>query len=336
MRGTARLTHNECVKHIIALSFAALAAASAFGQTSPAPYKGPKKRIAVMPMSTDAPAAQSGFQELIRTYKSENNINTVDQVGRKMTEMLTTALVQTGRFVVLERAAIQDVRDEMAVTAELGNDKTAVKKGNVMGAQILVRAAVTEFAPHRKSGGSGISLGGIRVGGSQDTAAVTLDVRFFDPNTSQVLFSETAEGTSKSEAQAIGFSVGSFGFGGGQSANQPIDKATRDAILKAVNIIVAKMDKVPWEGKIAKAQDDGTLILNRGTNDGLKEGDVLQVYKPGEVIKDPDTDAVLGRDKDVYIGEVRITWVSDNVSRGTFSGTGKPANGFVVRFSEKQ
>ncbi|MFX8512323.1 hypothetical protein ABTM04_20730, partial [Acinetobacter baumannii] len=60
---------------------------------APEPYKGPKKRIAVMPMSTDAPAAQTGFQELIRAAKSESNVNTVDQVGRKMTEMLTTALI---------------------------------------------------------------------------------------------------------------------------------------------------------------------------------------------------------------------------------------------------
>jgi len=297
-------------------------------------YKGPKKRIAVVPIDASK-VPQSSVDEFANIYKSQNNIHTAADVGNRLTEMLTTALDNTGRFVLLEREAIGDIKNEMAVTAELGNDQTAVKKGSVLGAQMLVKAAVTEFAPSRTHGGGGITLGGISVGGGGSDATVTLDLRFIDPNTSQVLFTAKAEGKSSSRGGSLGFSVGSLGVQGGGGEDQPIERATRDAIEKAVKVVIDKMAPLPWEAKIADFSDDGTVVLNRGANDGLHVGDVLKVFKPGKVIKDPDTGEVLGRDQDTLIGSATITWVNDRLSKASFTGSGtdKPQTGFLVKLN---
>jgi curli biogenesis system outer membrane secretion channel CsgG len=302
-------------------------------QTKPAvTYKGPKKRIAVVPIDAST-VPQSSVDEFAQIYKSQNNIHTPSDVGNRLTEMLTTALDNTGRFVLLEREAIGDIKNEIAVTAELGNEQTAVKKGNLLGAQMLVKAAVTEFAPNRTHGGGGITLGGISVGGGGSDATVTLDLRFIDPSTSQILYTAKAEGKSSSRGGSLGFSVGSLGVQGGGGENQPIERATRDAIEKAVKIVIDKMAPLPWEAKVADFSDDGTVLLNRGSNDGLKVGDVLKVFKPGKVVKDPDTGEVLGRDQDTLVGTATITWVNDRLSKASFAGAGadKPQTGFLVK-----
>ncbi|MBS1718641.1 MAG: hypothetical protein JSS72_13015 [Armatimonadetes bacterium] len=299
-------------------------------------YNGPKKRIAVAQMSIDN-RSRDAWEGWLKTYKSERNINTADDVGLHMTEMLTTALIDTKRFVVLERGeGVNDVRSEIKLTQELGNQQTQVKAGNVLGAQIIVRAAVTEFQAHSKRRGGGFSIGPVKLGGDNDEAKLVLDVRFIDASTLQVLDSVTADGTSKSSAAIVGLNVGSFSGAAGGSDADPVEKATRDALTKAVIKIVERMQSVPWEAKVAKINDDGVIILNRGENDGLKVGDSLKLYKAGEIITDPDS-GEKSRDQDTYIGEVTITWVGPKLSRCTLSG-GKPDPKvqYIVRYTDKQ
>jgi curli biogenesis system outer membrane secretion channel CsgG len=317
-------------KTLVALMFTSLVA-GAVAQDAKAlpPYKGPKKRIAVMKIEASN-VSDGRFTELADIYKSETGVRSRADLESRLTEMLTTALDSTGRFILLERANLDDIRGEMAVTAELGNEQSAVKKGNVLGAQMLIRAAVTEFEPRKKASGGGISIGGVSLGGSAGEASVILDIRFVDPNTSQVLYTAKAEGTSKSSGVVAGLSVGNVGLGGGTSDKQPIDRAVRNAVEKAVLAVVTKMDPLPWEARIAKVGEDGTFILNRGSNDGLKEGDRLKVYTPGETITDPETGEVLGREEDKLVGEATITWLSDKLSKASFSGY-QPKTNFIIK-----
>ncbi|MEI6913811.1 MAG: CsgG/HfaB family protein, partial [Armatimonadota bacterium] len=165
-------------------------------------YTGPKQRIAVMPMTAEG-KAEDLFGQWANIYKSENRAYTSEDVGRKLTEMLTTALFDTGRFVILERQNVGDIRDEIAIGAELGNEKTAVKKGNVLGAQILVRAAVTEFENSASGQSGGVSFKGFKIGGNKGKAKVVIDVRMYDSTTSQILYNAKADGDSTSQGGAI-------------------------------------------------------------------------------------------------------------------------------------
>jgi curli biogenesis system outer membrane secretion channel CsgG len=305
---------------------------SAIAQERPSlkPYTGPKKRIAVMKIDASS-VSRSRYSDLANIYKSERGVRTQDDLESRLTEMLTTALDSTGRFILLERANLDDIREEIAIGKELGNEKTAVQKGNVLGAQMLIRAAVTEFEPRKKEGSGGVSIGGVNVGGSQGEASVILDIRFIDPNTSQVLYTAKAEGTSKSSGLAGGIRIGNVSLGGGQADRQPIDRAVSNAVEKAVFAVVDKLEALPWEARVAKVNEDGTFILNRGSNDGVREGDRLAVYAPGEVITDPETGEVLGREEDKLIGEARVTWVSDKLAKATYTGPNKLATSDVLR-----
>ena len=146
-----RLKWNTAILSLVAVSMLAAAPAKSAqdkkDDLSKLPeYHGPKKRLAVMPMDVPAEAwtAWSSY------YQGANNVNSAEEVGQKMTAMLTTALLSTGRFRILERQNIGDVKDEIKTGEELGNAQTAVKKGSVLGAQILVRCSLTEFQPKSK------------------------------------------------------------------------------------------------------------------------------------------------------------------------------------------
>ena len=294
--------------------------------------QGPKKRVAVAPMDI-ARRDNSGFQELIAVLKSTNNINTLSDVGLKMTSMLTTALNESGHFVVLERQDFGDIKGEMELTAEYGNQQTQVKKGNVLGAQMIIRAEVTEFTDNKNRKGGGLSLGPIQIGGAKKVAAVTIDLKFVDPNTSQVLHTAKAEGTSESSAAAVALNIGSLGLAGGESKEQPIEKATRDALGKAVLVVIDRMQSVPWEARVAKVEADGTLLLNRGANDGVAIGESFAVFAPGESVIDPETGESLGRGEDTWIGDCTVTWVSDRIAKARLSGAASQpvATNFVVK-----
>ncbi len=323
---------------IVALTVSPLAAKDdSEKDVKPAPkpvYTGPKKRIAVMPMTAEGKTGDL-FGQWANIYKSQNRVYTSEDVGNRLTEMLTTALFDTGRFVILERQNIGDIRDEIAIGAELGNEKTAVKKGSVLGAQILVRAAVTEFENTSSGQGGGLSIKGFKIGGGKGKAKVVIDVRMYDAGSSRVLYNASADGDSSSQGGSIALNIGSFGVGAGAEKNEPIERATRNAIEKAVMFIVAKMDAVPWEGRIATVKEDGTIYLNRGSDDGLKVGDRLIVYKAGEPITDPETDEIIGREEDVRIGATSVSWVDKRLSRIKPIAGNKIEKNYVVKLASE-
>jgi hypothetical protein len=80
-------------------------------------------------------------------------------------------------------------------------------------------------------------------------------------------------------------------------------------------------------GKIAKAAG-GAIYVNVGAEAGIKEGDEYDVYRAGEVIKDPDTGEVLGANE-MKVGRIKITAVRGPrlSSAITLSGSGyKPGD----------
>jgi len=268
-------------------------------QVKPSPerakYKGPKKRIAVMDFEVKVPSAHR-------------------KIGSGMAEMLTTALQETGNFVVLERKELGDIikEQDLALTGRVGRE-TAAKIGEILGAQVLVRGAVTEFEEKV----SGAAVGGVllkkRTGaGVQTTSArVACDIRMYDATTGVILeaTSEEAKASSVGVALAGVLRTGDI-VGGGFSVKTPLGKATRECIEKIVNGIVDRMETVPWQAKIVKV-DRGGVYINAGGNAGIKIGEVFQVYRIGEELIDPDTGLSLGAEQ-TYAGKIEINKVEKN------------------------
>ena len=192
-------------------------------------YNGPKARIAV-----------SRFTD--KTGKGW----WTGTIGDGMRDMLSTALFNTNRFIVLERQILQDVLAEQDLGAS-GRIKqeTAAPIGQIEGAELLVTGAVTEFEPG--SSGIGGSLGGGDVGrvvggilGGMRKSHVAIDLRVIDTRTSRIVAATSVEGEARDfnlGGMVVGSAVG--GSLGGYSKT-PIEKAIRVALGEAVNFVVTK------------------------------------------------------------------------------------------------
>jgi hypothetical protein len=105
-----------------------------------------------------------------------------------------------------------------------------------------------------------------------------------------------------------------------------------EATTKAVNELGAQLDAkasslpsvaTQISGMIADAEPDGTVIINVGSRNGVKVGDVLKVSRKVKDVKDPATGKVLRSIED-QVGTLTITQVDENSATGKFSGSGKP------------
>jgi hypothetical protein len=118
------------------------------------------------------------------------------EFARTLTEMLTTTLVNTDRFVVLERQQLQAlVAEQDLSTAGRVNKETGAATGHIIGAQAMITGDITGYSYTQQSlGGSAINLvRGLKVGGSRVSAQVIIDLRMIDAATGEVLSS--AKGT---------------------------------------------------------------------------------------------------------------------------------------------
>ena len=127
--------------------------------------------------------------------------------------------------------------------------------------------------------------------------------------------------------------VGSVPVGGAFGQNEPIGKAARDAVEKALNIIIAKTAAIKWAGRIIKRENE-LVYVNSGNNSGVKLGDSFTVYSKGEDLIDPDTGLALGA-QEKEIGRITVTEVKDKYSIARIkqekSDEGEIKDGDIVR-----
>jgi curli biogenesis system outer membrane secretion channel CsgG len=302
-----------------------------------AQYTGPKKRLGIMDMDVKVvttTAVQPTGGGVVQT--NTLIIPPPNDFGTGLTEMLTTSLVNTGRFVCLERKAIEDINaEQMLAGGPLVNASSAPGLGELLGAQALIRGAVTEYTYTVSStGGSASFLKKVGVGLSKADAAVTLDIRIYDVATGEILDSVKAEGRASSKATNVGVDMSDLQMSGAGFSETPLGHASRQAIDRAVELICERMEKRPWEGRIAEVEteEDGSvaIYINAGKRLGLKEGDVLQIVRPGKRIIDPETKTVIGRTRDNILGQCRIEEALEGVSIATpLEGQGFAVNDIV-------
>jgi curli biogenesis system outer membrane secretion channel CsgG len=236
--------------------------------------------------------------------------------GVGISDMLATALVKTGKFVVLERQELAKILEEQQVGSSGGvSAQTAAAAGNVLGVELLVFGSISEFgseeraltgdvrAPKLPSG-----LGTIGGKVQRKTVRAGVDVRLVNAVSGEVIASEHEAGTHttvgvgvKGEGEERGYNfedIASWDDTG-------IGKAAREAVENCVELIVETMEKLPWSGKIIKPYPDGSCLMKPGSDGGVTAGMEFDVYRPGEPILDPDTGEKLGAEE-TKIARIRV------------------------------
>ncbi len=242
------------------------------------------------------------------------------RLGSGAADILTTALVKTGKFDMYERERLNSVLKEQKMGASgLVDPSTAAQIGKLIGVNYIITGAVTEYGQSRAGGGGG----GVDVGKVGYHSAV--DIRMVDTTTGKIVFADTASDDKSS------FSVKVFGFGGGEKFNE---KHATEAMRGAIEKVAAKIEATPLSsssagpaaastGKAVVADVDGNSIsLNKGKEIGLQVGQKVTIWRQGKVIKDPNSGKIL-KIKYKTVGEIKLNMVEQGYAEGTVvSGTG--------------
>jgi curli biogenesis system outer membrane secretion channel CsgG len=183
------------------------------------------------------------------TDKSNNSHWWNKEIGNGMADQLTTALVETNRFIVLERANLDSVlaEQDLAASGRI-SQATGAAYGEIEGAEIAVIASVTEFDDGAKGG----SIGGSGLFGDMVSSVaagfsgthIAIDLRLVDTRTSRILFATGVEGGSTDyNFTAAATNFGGSLLGGDLSgwSNTPKEKALREIIEKTVKVMLTKI-----------------------------------------------------------------------------------------------
>lgn len=248
--------------------------------------------------------------------------------GQGMSDMLVTALVQSGEFRVIEREQLQHVLKEQDF-GQSGRvtEQTAPALGKLLGVAAIVYGSVSEFGYMSSETGAGFaSIGG---GVAKTTARVSIDVRMIDTTTGEIILADTAD--DEKSQMGLKLKTEDFSFGHkGKFDETLVGKATREAIDDLVEKITKTLEGVPWTGRIVKA-DGAKIYLNAGQDVGVTAGMRFNVYRMGEELIDPVTGLSLGAEEEM-IGTIEATDIKEKYSICTVaSGSGFGA-GDMVRY----
>ena len=286
-------------------------------------FAGKKTRAGVLAVDNNSSASTYKVTDSAgNTYESEWNIGSGTVPVNGIEAIVTDTMNRTGRFRLVERAALGDVLGEqdLATSGRVAKPSGAAT-GKVLGAEILVQVVITDYEENTSgtSGGAGGLLrkvplvGGIGI--KSGKGRVGLNFRLIDATTSEVLYTKQVESIIKESGLTLaGAGWTSDALLGGfisSYAKTPIGQAVIAGINKGVYELVKEIGARPAEGSVIKTEGD-RVWLNIG-DDGVSMGDRLTVMSKGEELIDPETGISLGS-SDSKLGDIEVIQVAEKFS----------------------
>ncbi len=222
------------------------------GEIQAEPYDGPLKRIAVAPvLDKTGKNGDSDIVTQIGLLTGEDSADTARAALSGTRDLLTTALFNTGYFILLEREGLDEVMAEQAFAADEAQQLPAAMRQQLEGAELLLLSAVTAFDPG-ESGGLAfpvpVPLNDRGDFGILDvemrTAYLAMDLRLVDVKTGRIVASTAVEGQARKFGMAM---AGLYSAGGGQIrlpgilsvfSNTPMETATFKMVDAAAHELV--------------------------------------------------------------------------------------------------
>ena len=249
------------------------------GEVQAEAYNGPKARIAIGPI-LDKTSGQNSLASELGLILGDDSDMTPATFLSGVRDMLTTALFQTNRYIILEREHLKDLMLEQEFsTSRRAGDQTALPLNHLEGVDLLVVGALTSF----DSGSSGGIAFPIPVPLDSDrrnwgvvdvemrTAVATMDIHVIDVTTGRIVAAVAVEGKARKFGAAWAglFSTrhGYIKLPGLLSVfeNTPVEKALGDMTALAAKELVKK---TPQEYYRAPAVEPPTLPDSKATPKG--------------------------------------------------------------------
>ncbi len=238
------------------------------GEIQGEPYDGPLKRIAVAAvLDHTGGKGSSDISRQIGLLTGDDRKAKASDILSGIRDLMTTALFNTERFILLEREGLDDVIAEQ--TFQEGNRSLPSRlKRKLEGAELLLLTAVTDF-DMGASGGLAFPIP-IKLNDRGDfgvldvemrSAHVAMDMRLVDVATGRVVATTAVEGSARKFGVAM---AGIFSTNGGHLRlpgllslfnNTPIEGATLEMVDSAAHELV-KNAFPPTEAERKKAEDE--------------------------------------------------------------------------------
>jgi len=237
------------------------------------------------------------------------------QIGENLSIMLESALFDTGRFVIVEREKLGDVLGEqdLAASGRTAAAKKVARTGLVRPARYIGSGAVTEVSEETAGGVGGISIKGIRVGGGKSKAHLAIIAKLIDTTTGEIVAKKRIVGEAGRAKVNLGLSFRGVSTEMGGFSKTPLGEAAQDCINQAAVFFAQTMEAYPFEGSVVKVSGD-RVIINRGSKYGVAPGATFVMKEEGELLTDPDTGEILGREEGVELGRLKVEKVLEKMS----------------------
>ncbi|MEA3286518.1 MAG: CsgG/HfaB family protein [Candidatus Marinimicrobia bacterium] len=243
--------------------------------------------------------AGQSTKNILAVLDFEGNEKLKGKVDLKMSDMLTTSLVKTGRFDIVERNKIDNIIKEQRLgLAGIIDEMSAAEVGKMIGAEYVVFGSITS-ATRSDIDKFGYILVKIEVG---------IDVRVVNATTGKILLSESAIGLSESKIVQTADGVV---VSGAIDYNSAYAKSSRDAVNKVSSKIA---NLLPLIGFVVSTNIE-EIIVDVGEDRGVKRNDRFVVFRVGEEILHPVTGNHIGWKKEI-LQEISITTTEKSMATG--------------------
>jgi len=233
------------------------------------------------------------------------------KIGKSVSNILVTELVNDGTFKVVERSQL----DEIMAEQKLGKDGTlsaneAAKLGKLLGVSAVVLGSVTEF--NTRTDKKGV----LGVGTKVQTASVAINARVVDTSSAEIIFAVESKGQEEATNVTVGSYYGSNSTGAKDALLTAATKKASVSIIQSLKENSSKMNEPTLEGLIVNIDPtDKSIMIDLGTESGLTNGQQMYVLKVVKEIKNQSGE-VIKRITNV-VGELSVKDAEKKVSTCT-------------------
>jgi hypothetical protein len=236
----------------------------------------PKKRIVVLNFWNDTPVKEGAL-------------------GGFAADELRRGLSMTRRMIISP-----DVKSDLVTDDFIQGDQIKVaqlvREGRRLGVAVILIGRLKKIVFRSR----GDDVGLLRQ--KQSLAGADLEIKAFDVASGRELMASSRSGEASSNAV---LAVEDQDLESPAYRTELSEMAIRNAVALLVPDVVHSIEKLTWQGRIAKVV--GTKVyVNAGKASGLVVGDILRVMAPGDDVYDPTSGAFLGHTQGQLKGTLEV------------------------------
>jgi len=251
----------------------------------------------------------------VTDFTNQSTYGSWSTLGGNLKYMLESALSESGRFVMVERINLGTVvaEQDLQQSGRAAQAKNVAETGKLRSAKYVATGAITEVTDNTSGDGGGLNIRGFRIGGSSSKAALVLMVKLIDTTSGEIVASKRVRGEAGKSGLNIGLATREGSGNLSSFAKTSLGQAAQDCINEAVKFIAESMQKTRIESSVVAVTKD-EAVVSMGENYGIEPGMKLIVQKDGEILKDPDSGAILDRLEGEITGTLEVTRVREKTA----------------------